>query len=94
MACTATLPERDRDELIKLVGLNDPFITYAPVARSGLMLRKVERGVPQLLDLLTRHDGESGVIFNATVRGAEGVFADVSGPHGGCHLVKMQRVCC
>lgn len=75
----ATLPERDHDELISLLGLNDPFITYAPVARSGLTLRKIERGVPQLLDLLAGPDGDSGVIFCCTVRGAEGISADVSG---------------
>lgn len=78
-ACTATLPAADLNRLKHALGLVDPKTIVAPVARSNISIRIVERSPAALAEILRRHQGDSGIIFCATVRAAEKLHAQLVG---------------
>ena len=77
-ACTATLPCADQDKLVEVLRLNDLTRIIAPVARSNLSIRIVRRDKYELIDVLNRHRGESGIIFAATRRTAKQLHGELS----------------
>ncbi len=78
-ACTATLPAADLDRLTHSLGLVDPVPIIAPVARSNIEIKITERSPWVLAEILRRHQGESGIIFTATVRAAEKIHGELAG---------------
>jgi ATP-dependent DNA helicase RecQ len=74
-ACTATLPAQDRSALIHTLRLADPLIITVPVARGNIALHVIEHHESLICDVLRRHRGESGIVFCATVRAAEAMYA-------------------
>lgn len=75
LACTATLPTRDREYLIQSLHLEDPVEITLPVARSNLQISVIEHSEYTLAGILNQHNGEAGIIFCATVRCAEKLHA-------------------
>lgn len=74
-ACTATLSVEDRPELIRTLGLTDPCICYSPVARSNIQIERIERSEEAATDILDQHEGETGIVYCATVANCESLHA-------------------
>lgn len=70
-ACTATLPQADRDHLTKSLKLQCPRTIVLPVSRENLTISITDRSEYTLTEILDRHPDQSGLIFTATVRQAE-----------------------
>ncbi len=75
MACTATLAPTDRGKLIRSLNLENPEVIVVPIARSNLRIRTTKRSAQALIDILSNHQGQSGIVFVATVRGADALHS-------------------
>jgi len=64
-AFTATATEAVQGDILKLLKLNNPHITIAPVDRPNLTFRIYPRSnfVRQITNLLDKHKGEPGIIY-------------------------------
>src|SRR3954464_10790104 len=64
-AFTATATERVRRDIVTELRLGDPLVLVGSFDRPNLVYRVVRRGHlhTQLLTILNRHDGESGIVY-------------------------------
>jgi ATP-dependent DNA helicase RecQ len=65
-AYTATATERVRRDIIEQLGLHNPQVLVGDFDRPNLTYRVVRREkqfLPQVLDVLSRHEGEAGIIY-------------------------------
>ena len=73
VALTATATARVRDDIVSLLGMNQPRIHVASFNRPNLSYRVVPRTSPleQILAILSDHQGESGIIYCMTRKRTE-----------------------
>ena len=64
-AYTATATERVRDDIVNQLGLVNANVLIGSMDRPNLMyqVRRRERGLDQIVDILKKHKGESGIIY-------------------------------
>ncbi len=64
-AYTATATERVRADIVSQLGLVDANVLIGSMDRPNLMyqVRRRERGLEQIVDILTKHQDESGIIY-------------------------------
>ncbi len=62
---TATATEQVRQDIIDQLGLRDPEVLVGNFDRPNLTYRVISRrlAVQQVMDLLTKHEGEAGIIY-------------------------------
>jgi ATP-dependent DNA helicase RecQ len=68
VALTATATARVRDDIVSLLGMNQPRVQVASFNRPNLSYRIVPRSAPleQILGIIAQHRGESGIIYCMT----------------------------
>lgn len=73
MALTATATDRVREDIVSQLQLRNPSRFVASFNRGNLTYRVVARSQPlnQILDVVKRHDGESGIIYCASRNATE-----------------------
>lgn len=78
LALTATATETVRDDIMRQLGMRDPYITVTGFARPNLrfeVLRTVNDGVKDsAVERIIRESAGSGVIYAATVKEAERLY--------------------
>lgn len=80
LACTATLPARDRARLIAELGLKSPLEVTLPVSRSNITISVVARSPTSLSSIVGRvHRNQPGIIFTATIRAAKALSDGLRG---------------
>ena len=65
-AFTATATPKVREDILSQLGLRDPLILRAPVLRKNITISARERDAgwrTELMNLLRKHDGESGIVY-------------------------------
>ncbi|MDD2267249.1 DNA helicase RecQ [Sulfuricurvum sp.] len=65
-AFTATATPKVREDILSQLGLNDPLILRAPVLRKNITITVRERDSgwrTELMNILNKHEGESGIIY-------------------------------
>ena len=101
-AFTATATEQVREDIIKLLGLQNPYITVSSFDRPNLFFgveRPQRHRLDSLLAALNRHKNESGIIYCATRKTTEKVCATLRSRgisagfyHGGLSASERDRV--
>ncbi len=73
MALTATATPQVQDDILKQIGLRQPEILLGHVDRPNLVYRALPRsqGQAQVLEVIKRHAGESGIVYCQTRREVE-----------------------
>jgi len=73
MALTATATDRVREDIVSQLHLRTPSRFVASFNRGNLTYRVIARSKPfnQILDVVKRHDGESGIIYCASRNATE-----------------------
>jgi len=73
MALTATATDRVREDIVSQLHLRTPSRFVASFNRGNLTYRVIARSQPfnQILDVVKRHDGESGIIYCASRNATE-----------------------
>lgn len=74
-ACTATLPVKDRAELVRVLKLDHPVEIILPMARANITLHIRERHRGTITNILNEHEGACGIIFTATIAAAKKLYA-------------------
>jgi ATP-dependent DNA helicase RecQ len=81
MALTATATQEVEKDMIAQLELKEPAFIKGSFNRSNLNLamRVRKPGREQLMDFLSLHEGQSGIIYASTRKGVEEVFHDLNG---------------
>ncbi|MBQ8955323.1 MAG: RecQ family ATP-dependent DNA helicase, partial [Clostridia bacterium] len=74
-AFTATATERVREDIVRLLALNDPFCAVTGFDRANLFFDVLEPKdkTAFVVDYVKRHEGQSGIVYCATRRAVEAV---------------------
>jgi ATP-dependent DNA helicase RecQ len=81
-AYTATATESVRKDIIEQLGLRDPEVMVGSFDRPNLTYRVVPRAgkkgfLPQVLEVLTRHKGEAGIVYCISRKGVDDLTAEL-----------------
>src|SRR6478752_4625103 len=81
LALTATATSEVRDDVVRQLGMRNPFVTVTGFARPNLrfeVVRAVNNAVKdEALDRIFRETAGSGVVYLATIREAERLYEDL-----------------
>jgi ATP-dependent DNA helicase RecQ len=83
-AFTATATRQVQDDVVRLLGLKDPYIVRASFDRPEIFYRvvpKVGSADEQLLDFIRKHKGQPGIVYRSTRKAVEKT-ASFLGDHG------------
>ena len=73
-AFTATATRQVQDDVVRLLGLRDPFVVRASFDRPELFYRVAAKegdADAQVLDFIRRHPGQSGIVYRSTRKAVE-----------------------